>query len=177
MTALLPNPQQPQATTAGQPAIAPAARAFLTEVEEALAAAHTPTATSFRDPTPVPAIGTAPPVPQPGRPAMSQSAVNASTLMLSAGVASLPVGAATALVLWASGHANPEVIAWACAVPVSVAVPVLALSRLVKRAKDAVAAAPAEQHHHYNGPVTQDHRTYTSETRGVWASTRNQLPK
>jgi hypothetical protein len=172
----LPEPEarQPHATQAGQPASDRFDQAH--ELAAAVEAIYA-TPTAYRDPTPVPAIGTTPPVPQPGRPAMSQSAVNASTLMLSAGVASLPVGAATALVLWASGHANPEVIAWACAVPVSVSVPVLALSRLVKRAKDAVAAAPAEQHHHYNGPVVQDQRSIHTHTRSVWANNRYELPK
>lgn len=174
----LPDPTQQPTQPAGQTPINPAARAFLADVEEALAeAARVPAATSYRDPRPTPPIGTTPPVPQPGRPAMSEKAVDDTARMIGASLVIGMTGAAGTSILWASGHANPEVIAWACAVPVSVAVPVLALSRLVKRTKDVAAAAPAEQHHHYNGPVTQDHRTYTSETRGIWASTRNQHPK
>lgn len=163
--------QQPN--TAGQPAIDDAARAFLADIEDAMAPAIP---TSFRDPTPVPTVGTTPPVPQPGRPPMSQKAVDASTMMLSAGVASLPIGAATTGILWASGHANPAVVACICAAPAALAVPILALSRLAKRAREAAEAAPPVHHHHYEGTVIQDHRTVNTQTRGIWASTRNQLP-
>lgn len=44
--------------------------------------------TTYRDPSPNPTIGTTPPVPQPGRPPMSQKATDASMLMLAAGAAS-----------------------------------------------------------------------------------------
>lgn len=124
----------------------------------------------YRDDTPVPAIGTASPVPQPGRPPMSQKAVDASTLMLSAGAASLPVGAVTIGIMLASGHADPIVIAVICAAPT---VLVLALARLMKRAKETVQAAPAEHHHHYGAPVRQEFRSVRNETRGFGRSTTN----
>ncbi|GAA2929715.1 hypothetical protein [Streptomyces enissocaesilis] len=127
--------------------------------------------TSYRDPHPVPAIGTALPVPQPGRPPMSQKATDASALMLSAGAASLLLGGGTSLVMLASGHADPVVIAWICAAPAAIAVPILAFGRLLKAAGQ---ASPPEHHHHYNGPVTQDQRSLTTTTRGVIANTRNQ---
>jgi hypothetical protein len=177
MTALLPNPQQPRAATASPPAPDPrqeAATAFLSDVEEVLAkaaaeAAQTPTATSYRDPSPVPAIGTAPPVPQPGRAAMSQKAVDYTACMLGASVVIGMTGAAGTGIMWASGHADAEVIAWVCGAPIGLAVPILALSSLVKRIKQAVEAAPAEQHHHYNGPVHQDNSATHHTTRAVWA--------
>jgi len=102
---------------------------------------------------------------------MSQKATDTSALMLSAGVASLPVGAAITVILWASGHADPGVVALLCAAPPTF---VLALSRLMRKAKDAV---PDVHHHHYTGNVHQDHRTTTTHTRGLWARTNNQLPK
>lgn len=126
--------------------------------------------TAYHDHTPTPAIGTAPPVPQPGRPPMSQKAVDASTIMLSAGAASLPVGAVTIGIMLASGHADPIVIAVLCAAPT---VLVLALARLMKRAKETVQAAPAEHHHHYGAPVRQEFRSVRNETRGFGRSTTN----
>ena len=91
------------------------------------------------------------------------------------------VGAAA--VLWGSGHANPEVIAWVCGcvvgIPAALALPVLALKSLVKSAKEVVAAAPAPVHHNYNGnaTVTVDQRSIHANTRGIIASTRNELPR
>ena len=108
--------------------------------------------TSFRDDTPLPVVGDTPPVPQPGRPPMSQKATDASALMLSASVLTVAVGGSASLVLWASGLADPTVCAIVFGAPAGL---VLALGRLVKRAGEAV---PAEHHHHYNGPVHQDQR-------------------
>jgi hypothetical protein len=160
----LPDPQQPTADAAGQPALDDQARAFLAAVEDAM---RTPTA--YRDETPVPTIGSALPVPQPGRPPMSQRATDASALMLSAGVASLPLGAAVTAVLWASGNADPVVVGMICGAPAALA---LALARLMRRAKE---AAPDVHHHHYTGVVVQ--RTVNTTTRGLWASTRNDVAK
>ncbi|WP_431997771.1 hypothetical protein [Streptomyces fungicidicus] len=160
----LPDPQQPTADAAGQPALDDQARAFLAAVEDAM---RTPTA--YRDETPVPTIGSALPVPQPGRPPMSQRATDASALMLSAGVASLPLGAAVTAVLWASGNADPVVVGMICGAPAALA---LALARLMRRTKE---AAPDVHHHHYTGVV--DQRTLNTTTRGLWASTRNDVTK
>lgn len=159
---VLPEPK-PTAPAAGQAHLDAQARQLLAAVEEAM---RTPT--SYRDDAPVPLIGTAPPVAQPGRPPMSQKATDASALMLSGGLASLPLGAAASLVLWASGHADPAVIAVICAAPTTL---ILALSRLVKRAKE---AAPDEIHNHYTGPVYQDQSETHTTTKGVWAKTNNQ---
>lgn len=179
---ILPGPyQQPTATPAGHPETAAAAQAFLADVESIMAQRPT----SFRDPTPTPTIGTTPPVTdQPGtrRPPMSQRAVDLNTTLISSSVVIVALGGATSAVLWASGHANPTVIAWVCAcaivVPAALAIPVLALKSLMKSAKDVVQATPAEIHQHYNGPTYQDHRQTHLNTRtsGVIATTRNQLP-
>ncbi|MGW0015397.1 hypothetical protein ACWDVX_37325 [Streptomyces tendae] len=175
----LPEPHHtPTAPAAGQPT--PAAVAFLADVEEALAAANRPpmpTPTSFRDETPVPAIGNALPISQPGRPPMSQRATDASVLMLSAGAASIPVGGVTALIIYVLGNADPTALAVGAAAPIALAVPILALTSLVRRAKETVQAAPPTIHQHYTGTVIQDQRTVNTTTRGMWASTHNQLPK
>jgi hypothetical protein len=124
-------------------------------------------ATSYRDDTPVPAVGSAAPVPQPGRPPMSQRATDASALMLSAGVASLPIGGSVSLVLYTLGHVDPTSLAIGAAAPVAL---VLAIGGLLRRAKSVL---PEEHHHHYEGPVYQDQRNVHSHTRGVWAKTTN----
>jgi hypothetical protein len=138
------------------------AQQIIDAVNDALAA------TSFRDETPLPAVGDTPPVDQPGRPPMSQKATDASVLMLSAGVASLPIGGMTALVIYTLGQADPVALAIGAGAPAALAVPILAIAHLVKRAK---AAAPDVHHHHYNGPV--DQRTVNADARGVWA--KNQV--
>ncbi|MFB7225248.1 hypothetical protein [Streptomyces sp. NPDC056227] len=127
--------------------------------------------TSYRDDTPLPVVGDAPPVAQPGRPPMSQKATDASALMLSAGAASLLVGGSASLVMVASGYADPVVCGVILGAPT---VLVLALSRLVGRAKAVVEAAPPTIHQHYTGTVVQDSRSISTTTRGVIANTRNQ---
>ncbi|MFI6032970.1 hypothetical protein ACIBBD_02070 [Streptomyces sp. NPDC051315] len=126
-------------------------------------------ATAFRDDSPIPARGTAEPVPQPGRAPMSQRAVDASALMLSGGVASVLVSGSASLVLAASGIADPTVIGIVCAAPAAVAVPIWAVTRMLKNFKHAV---PDIHHHHYNAPV--DQRTQQTKTSGLIARTNNQ---
>ncbi|WP_329616456.1 hypothetical protein OG244_28420 [Streptomyces brevispora] len=127
---------------------------------------------AYRDDTPLPTIGTTPPVAQPGRPPMSQKATDASALMLAGGATTVMVGGAASLVMLASGYADPVVCAVVLGAP---AVVVLAISRLVGRAKAAIEAAPSPIHQHYNGPVTitHDQRSITTDTRGLWARTTN----
>ncbi|MET8982059.1 hypothetical protein ABZX85_41350 [Streptomyces sp. NPDC004539] len=126
--------------------------------------------TSYRDTSPLPAHGDTPPVAQPGIPPMSQRAVDASRLMLTAGLATVPPGLVAIGILVASRQADPTVIGMICAAPAAVAVPVLALARLFTRARE---AAPDTHHHHYDGPVYQDQRTTHTRTAGVWAKTDN----
>jgi hypothetical protein len=126
--------------------------------------------TSYRDDTPAPAYGPMPPVPQPGTPPMSQRATDISRMMIAGGVATVPPGLIAIGVLVASQHADPTVIGMICAAPAAVAVPILAIARLLRRAKDAL---PEQHHHHYAGPVYQDQRTQHSRTSGVWAKTNN----
>ncbi|MFF8869462.1 hypothetical protein [Streptomyces massasporeus] len=126
--------------------------------------------TSYRDTSPLPTHGDTPPVAQPGVPPMSQRAVDASRLMLTAGLATVPPGLVAIGVLVASRQADPTVIGMICAAPAAVAVPVLALARLFRRIGE---AAPDEHHHHYEGPVYQDQRNVHTRTTGVWAKTNN----
>lgn len=179
----LPDPQQPTATQAGQPTINDAARQFLADLESAYAdqVQNTPAIPTFyRDDTKPPAIGTAPPVTQPGRAPMSQRAVDINTTILTSSVLTAALGGSATAVLWGSGHANPTVIAWICAcavaVPAAIAIPVLALKSLMKSAKEVAEAAPPVINNNYSGPITQTHNTISADTRGLIAITRNQLP-
>ncbi|MFJ8016223.1 hypothetical protein [Streptomyces sp. NPDC096339] len=128
------------------------------------------TPTTYRDPTPTPTIGAAPPVPQPGRPPMSQKATDASMLMLAGGAASLPVGGATSLVLYTLGHVDPTALAIGAAAPVAL---VLAIGALIRSASRGLQGLHTEHHHHYAGTVHQEHRNVSTQTRGIWARTTN----
>ncbi|SDL28209.1 hypothetical protein [Streptomyces indicus] len=116
--------------------------------------------TSFRDETPLPTVGDTPPVAQPGRPPMSQRATDASTLMLSGGVASVLVGGAVSLVMWTSGEANSVVVGIVFGAPTTL---LLALGRVLRRAGQSM---PDEHHHHhYEGLVHQEHSHTTNNNR------------
>lgn len=110
-----------------------------------------------------------PPVPQPGRAPMSRKASDASGLMLSAGASSVMVGGAVSLVLWASGHADPTVIAIVFGAPTTLA---LAIARVFRRAGEATEARK-EIHQHFHGDVLQDHSNHESKTIGIFAKTNN----
>jgi hypothetical protein len=134
------------------------------EAERIIAAAYQPT--SFRDDTPVPQYGDTPPVAQPGRPPMSAKAVDDTARMLGASVLIAVSGGSTTAVLWASGYANPTVVALVFGAPTALA---LAIGRVMKRVKE---ATPDVHHHHYSGHV--DQRTVHTKNTGVWAKTNNQ---
>ncbi|NYV73198.1 hypothetical protein [Streptomyces sp. UH6] len=122
-------------------------------------------AVGYRDESPLPAYGPTPPVPQPGRPPMSQRATDASTVILAVGAASLPVGGSTALVLWALGTVDPAQLAIGATTPVAL---VLAVGATLRK----LAGVRTTHHHHYDGAnVTQDHRE--THTKGVIAKTVN----
>ncbi|KKD04311.1 hypothetical protein [Streptomyces sp. WM6386] len=149
---------QPASTGAGLSAVQAE-----TEARRIIADAYRPTA--YRDETPVPAHGDAPPVVQPGRPPMSQGATDASVLMLAGGTATAMVGGTAAVLMYVSQFADPLVCGLVFGAPTAL---VLALARLAARAKPA-----PDVHHHYEGPVYQDRRNVHTRTTGVWAKTNN----
>jgi hypothetical protein len=118
-----------------------------------------------------PRVGTTPPVQQPGIPAMSARTTEITRSVMYASMATVPPGLIAVAVMVASEHANPTVIGMICAAPAAIAVPILALARLFRSAKE---AEPDVHHHSYSGPVYQDQRNVHSSTRGVWAKTNNQ---
>lgn len=177
------------ATAAGQRAADAKRRAdalaFLSDIEdimqrdaEATADEQTPrTPTFYKDPTPPPRIGDTPPVQQPGRPAMSQKATNDSVRMLSFGVTAILTSGAIALVMKASEAADPTVMALIAGAPVGLTVPILAAAHLMRRTKEAAAAAPPQVTQHYSGDIYQDNRSNSSSTRGFIATTNTRPPR
>ena len=106
---------------------------------------------------------TAPPPAKRERPAMSGKATDDSVRMLAFGGMTLMVSAGGGILMVASDFADPTVIGMICAAPAVIALPVLALARLARRAGE---AAPAEHHHHYTGTVQQEH--HTDARRSLW---------
>jgi hypothetical protein len=126
-----------------------------------------PVPTAYRDDTPLPAVGSTPPVAQPGRPPQSAKAVDDSVRMLAASVLVIATGVSGSGLMIASDYADPVVVGLICAAP---PVALLSLKRVVnalgKAAKD---AAPTEIHNH--GPVVHDHREVTNNNRWWGKST------
>ncbi|MGW9299613.1 hypothetical protein ACWHA3_02145 [Streptomyces cyaneofuscatus] len=123
-------------------------------------------ATSYRDETPLPAVGPTPPVPQPGPPPMSQWAIDASGVLKGVGAVSIPIG----IGVWIVGQVDPLTLGIIFGSP---AVAALAVARLVAKVKDANQAAPQPVTNHFHGNVHHDERTVTSTTRGIIANTRH----
>ncbi|MFF3127787.1 hypothetical protein ACFVRD_37085 [Streptomyces sp. NPDC057908] len=153
----------------------------LSEAQEAAEAARLiaegystngPVATFYKDTTTAPTIGYAPPVAQAGRAPMSQKATDISGVMLAAGVASIPISGGISLVMWTAGQVDPVIVGIVCVAPVAF---LGALSRVFKRAKETVAAAPPVIHQHYTGDVHQDNTEINTHTKGVIARTNNRF--
>ncbi|MFG2412298.1 hypothetical protein [Streptomyces goshikiensis] len=125
--------------------------------------------TNHRDLSPLPAVGPTPPVPQPGWPPMSQKATRAGALMLMGSLATVPPGLIAIGLLVASDYADPVVVGMICAAPAIIAVPVLAVARLLRNAQ----GVGAEHHHHYNAPVSHHTISTETQTRGLFAKTIN----
>ncbi|MEV7654634.1 hypothetical protein AB0O39_10730 [Streptomyces anulatus] len=155
--------QLPEQPVAGQPD--PAIRRNADQLMAAIDEIQMEKSTSYRDTTPLPAVGPTAPVPQPGPPPMSQWAIDASGVLKAVSVASLPIGVG----VWIVGQVDPLTLGIILGAPAAVA---LAAARLVAKVKDAnQAVQPVTNHFH--GTVHHDERTVTSTTRGVIANTRN----
>jgi hypothetical protein len=101
---------------------------------------------------------------------MSARTTEVTRSVMYCSLATVPPGLIAVAVMVASEHANPTVIGMICAAPAAIAVPILAIARLVRRAGE---AAPAEINHNYSGTVYQQHTETHSHTRGVWAKNTN----
>ncbi|MFJ7525157.1 hypothetical protein ACIQ1S_09540 [Streptomyces griseus] len=155
--------QLPEQPVAGQPdpTIHDNAARFLAAIKDI------EQATYHRDETPLPVVGSAPPVEQPGRPAMSQRATDTSVLMLAGGFTTVMVSGSAAGLMYFSQFADPVACAIVLGAPVAL---VMAVSRLVAKARS---AAPQPVTNHFHGNVHHDTRNVTSTTRGVIANNRN----
>lgn len=111
---------------------------------------------------------TSPDGPQRETPAMSARTTEITRAVMYCSLATVPPGLVATAILVASEHADPTGIGMICAAPAIIAVPILAIARLLRSARE---ATPTEHHHHYNAPVHQ--QTTHTETRGVWARTDN----
>lgn len=159
MTQPLPEWHQRDAAPTGQRQFSPETQKMLDDVEGAF---------TFRDDTPIPEVGSSPPVAQPGRPPMSGRAADASVMMITGGFLSLCLGAAVSGVLYFSGGANPVVVSLICAGP---PLAFLSIRGVIKSLKQAL---PDEIHHHYEGTVYQDHHETTNNNRW-WGKSSTRL--
>ncbi|MEU9470441.1 hypothetical protein AB0D78_28255 [Streptomyces avermitilis] len=158
---VLPDPK-PTAPAAGQTANP------LTDAVIEAAVDHAIEEARRHETSPRVVIGNTPPVQQPGRAAMSPKAVDDTARMLGASVLIAVTGGSGTALLWASGHANPIVVALVFGAPTALA---LAIGRVLGRAKD---AAPDEHHHYYSGDVYEDRREIHSKNTGVWVKNNNE---
>jgi len=103
--------------------------------------------------------------PAPGRetPPMSARTTELTRAVMYCSLATVPPGLIAVAVMVASEHANPTVIGMICAAPAAIAVPILALARLIRRAGE---ATPTEIHNHFSGPVRQE--TSIDQRRAFW---------
>jgi hypothetical protein len=84
---------------------------------------------------------------------MSARTTEVTRSVMYCSLATVPPGLIAVAVMVASEHANPTIIGMICAAPAAIAVPILALARLVRRAGE---AAPSEIHQTYTGNVHQE---------------------
>ncbi|MEZ3180780.1 hypothetical protein KYY02_19430 [Streptomyces pimonensis] len=144
-----------------EPVIPMSEEAAKEEAARLIASAYQPT--TFRDDTPTPEVGDAPPVPQPGRPPMSQGATDASVLILAGGGAFSMVSLSAGVLMYLSQYADPIVCGIVFGAPTTL---FLALARLAKRVRP-----EPEVHQHFHGDVTQT--TVNAKNTGVWAKNIN----
>jgi hypothetical protein len=105
---------------------------------------------------------------------MSQRATDTSVLMLAGAGSASMVSVSAGILMYLSQYADPVVCGVVLGTPTVV---VLALCRLVRRAKEVVEAAPPVIHHHYKGTVIQDNSEVTTHTRGIIARTHNRFDR
>lgn len=163
----------PNAPAAGQATPTAADRAQAARLLAALDELTTqqPTAVRIDDPAipshrDGPRIGDTPPVPQPGIPPMSATAVDTSVKMIAGGFLSLCLGGAVSLVLYTSGKADPTVVGLMAAAPPAAFLSLKALIKGVKRA-----AMPEIHNHIHNGPAY--HENHIDQRRSITSKTIN----
>ena len=162
----LPDPQQPTADAAGRPAMDDQARAFLAAVADAM---RTPTA--YRDETPVPAVGSALPVPQPDSRSVPQWAAGIAVASIGIGAGVTGIGCGAWLIF--RGLSSVTLLG-----VIAIAAPFIGIAAVTTAIGAAISQAKRSSTTNvYQGTVVQDQRQVNTTTRGLLANTRNQLPR
>ncbi|MFJ2736791.1 hypothetical protein [Streptomyces sp. NPDC087317] len=129
--------------------------------------------TRFRDPAPLPAYGTTPPVPQPDHRIVPPWA--AGTAVAGIGVGATCVGLGCGIWLACQGFAAVTLTS-----VLFVTLPIAAVAAVATAIGSAVRSLKAtrtETHHHYAGPVRQENNTITAPAYGLISRTRNDLSR
>ncbi|MFK0109312.1 hypothetical protein [Streptomyces sp. NPDC091217] len=127
--------------------------------------------TAYRDTSPLPAYGTAPPVPQPDRRIVPAWA--AGTAVAGIGVGATCVGIGCGIWLACQGFAAVTLTS-----VLFVTLPIAAVAGVftaIGCALRALKNTHTETHHHYAGPVRQETNTITAPAYGLIARNRNEL--
>ncbi|MEU2352479.1 hypothetical protein ABZ599_05865 [Streptomyces misionensis] len=131
------------------------------------------TPTAYRDTTPVPAYGSALPVPQPDRRIVPAWA--AGMAVAGIGVGATCVGLGCGIWLACKG-----LTAVTLSSVLFVTLPIAALAAVATAIGSAVRSLKAtrtETHHHYTGPVRLENNTITAPAYGLIARNRNELTR
>ncbi|MER6481163.1 hypothetical protein [Streptomyces filamentosus] len=129
-----------------------------------------PAATSFRDPSPTPAYGATPPVPQPDTRIVPQWATGLAVASIGIGAGVTGIGCGAWLVLEGLSSITLAGVAALAAPFAGVAVIATAIGAAVAKAKAASIT------HVYQGTVIKrTDVTATTNTRGMFSRTRNQI--
>ncbi|GED86009.1 hypothetical protein [Streptomyces sp. 6-11-2] len=129
--------------------------------------------TAYRDPSPLPAYGSTPPVPQPDSRIVPPWA--AGTAVAGIGVGATCVGLGCGIWLACQGFAAVTLTS-----VLFVTLPIAAVATVAAAIGSAVRSIKAthtEHHHHYAGPVAQENTTLNTHTRGLIARTSNNLSR
>lgn len=128
--------------------------------------AAAPIPTSYRDPSPVPRIGTTPPVHQPDQRIVPAWAAGVAVVSIGVGAGVTGLGCGAWLILQGLASVTLYGVLVVTLPFAGLAMVATAIGVAISRARAATST------HIYQGPVTQ-HSEVTSHTRGMFARTRN----
>ncbi|MCZ4605213.1 hypothetical protein O3S80_15955 [Streptomyces sp. Lzd4kr] len=127
--------------------------------------------TSYRDTNPVPAYGTAPPVPQPDHRIVPAWAAGTAVAGIGTGAAFVGVGCGIWLACKGFAAVTLTSVLFVTLPIAAVAVVAVAIGSALRALK----ATHTETHHHYTGTVRQETNTITAPAYGLIARNRNEL--
>ncbi|WNM29534.1 hypothetical protein RKE30_03560 [Streptomyces sp. Li-HN-5-11] len=127
--------------------------------------------TAYRDPTPLPAYGSTPPVPQPDSRIVPAWAAGTAIAGIGTGAAFVGVGCGIWLACQGFAAVTLTSVLFAT-LPIAA---VAAVAAAIGSALRSLKATRNETHHHYAGPVRQETNTITAPAYGLIARNRNEL--